>query len=290
MRSIHELMEEHERVDNALRAKFLDSVEGLDPVIEPEASTVAPTEEASAQDVEELEELDGPDIPENAVAPEETLPETPDFNPPAAEIADRQAGDDDVLGDEDAASRMERAEVELPDEVLEQPGTVGEATDTVSDIDVADEALPAIEDPVIPEESATDTPAISVPAVTTAALEELSPDDGVLPEFNDITPDESDSPELSRVSQPSVGFQGIRDLPDVTQQDLELEELKDPSVSQDERSERQMEMQMRSSDNLAAELAQELGPAFDEMREVQAQVVQDYVNEQMNVTWMLRAR
>lgn len=298
MRSIRELMEEHERLDQALRAKFLDSVEGLEPVAVPETSTVA-AEETEGVDTEELEDIENVDIPAQDAIDEGAIPsgpETPDREvdseiPPIEGAVTDGASDGNV--ETDPAIPDFTGDVELPETDIYDPEIASipeQSADTESDIDLpADDAI-EFDEPEVDAQTVDELPAADIPTSQASPLDEAAVPESTSAQNDELPPADSVVSEMPPTPDAPTGFRGVIDQPAVTQEDLELEEVNDPSVSQEERSERQMDMHMRASDNLAAELAQELGPAFEEMREVQAQIVQDYVTEQQLVTWMLRAR
>src|SRR5580692_6975913 len=104
MRSIRELMEEHERLDQALRKKYRDSVEGLEPIPVHSQMEVPATESESAQ-TEELGELTDVEIPAQEISDvqiSEELAEVDGQGTPIVETPDESSEggfDEGVYGD-----------------------------------------------------------------------------------------------------------------------------------------------------------------------------------------------
>lgn len=101
-----------------------------------------------------------------------------------------------------------------------------------------------------------------------------------------------DESELDPVAETKVlkhGYQGGSILPSVSQSTLDSQQV-DEVESTQRHSDRQVESQMKSDEDLAQGLARELGPEFESLRASQESVVRDYVASQQLLASILRVR
>lgn len=255
----------------------------------PEMSEIADFAEIDSPEQAGIEQASDPSSPDagpafepgDLDAPEQIVSELGDFDlPPGESVVDFgedsapeqsvfEAGDIPAVSDEsssvDSDTWPEIANFEVYD-----AGEI-EATDTVSE----DSSPP---EPVDELPESQEVPTVDEPEVTQSSVYE--PDAASVEDQNPYTFSVPAEPENSGF----VGFQGIEDLPDVSERQLELEELVDPSKPQAEREQAQVDLHQKMSEDLASSLAQELDGKFDEMRLHQEHTVHEYFNRQMLIT------
>ena len=124
--------------------------------------------------------------------------------------------------------------------------------------------------------------------------EYAQPEQSEVPSLDDF-PD-VDAGEVASVDQTSpamqpAGFQGYVEEPSVPQAEMDRrDQLSGEEMTFEKYSEKQYEWGQKMSAHLAEELAREIGPAFDELREHQTNSVHAYVQEQTMLTALLRPR
>ena len=123
----------------------------------------------------------------------------------------------------------------------------------------------------IPDDANAELPSGNEPSVETASIESSA-----LPAIDVDMPGEESVPEMEK-----VGFQGstyktqMADGTDVDQDEH------DPSEPFNQKIEAQFAFQQKSNEDLAAQLAEQLNPAFDEMRMHQQQIVSEYMDQKI---------
>jgi len=203
-------------------------------------------------------------------------------------------------------SDVEHAEFESTEQednrlpTVESPSVTDAEVPAIGSDFVSDESIPEVEtlaeddsnDPETEAAEAFSTPDAVVPATEPFDLSDANVNSAESSELPDVevSVSELDSAPATPQQEP-VGFQGLTESPAVTQEQADQQMLpEEPNLSFEERAEKQIEFQMRSNQDLASRLAEEIAPVFDEMRESQTQVVHDFFQSQQLLTSLLRAR
>jgi len=234
---------------------------GESPIQDAEQPDVA-TEDVTEPDRPEVES-NGIELPESAdqgVTEAAETSESPEADTPAEEYADQQ-----------------QPEVSTAEEQPE-PSTaiVGEQDSEDSDEPASKSVVVDTPEPETPAESGSHLPDEQQPEVSVFEM-----DDAPFPDVSPTPVSESPKPE-------KIGFQGLTDHPPMTVEQADRMDFADSQKSQEELAERQFEFQRKSNEDLAAQLAQELDPVFEGIRDFQAQVTHDYFQQQQLVMTLLR--
>ena len=253
----------------------------------------------------EFEELDLPDGQVVSEIGDEILPEQPEsFIPDAPESPDDDLGVE--LGEPPQIANLglpEISDVELPvDELdeLTEPESFEDKAEAV-DYPETDTERTQTDNVRFPEVESyqsldsidsmeTDTEQTQNRQTDNSAEDQIDYPDLPPTGFDSLSIPEQDSAALTEPETPEMGFRGFEDLPPMTMEQAEMDKLADPSVSHDERVERQYEAQRRSEQEFASQLAQELQPSFDEMRMIYTAEARDYLDEQVLYASILRVR
>jgi len=225
--------------------------------------------------------------------------ESPELNAPDIETLDahnEEAAEPDAQDEPELESNQHEApispETDSPEiETAEEPqlGDVNE-----QEMSPAHEGdSPALENVQPPdagnlELQVDDQPDESAPEVAGEQPESVQPPE--LHEMPDISENETQLDDTSAQVTETPGFNGYIDEPVQSQTDIDRkDDLADPTMSHNERMERQFEWQQQVNEDLVSRLGQELGPVFEDMREQQVSAVHDYVTSQQLVSAMLRS-
>lgn len=171
---------------------------------------------------------------------------------------------------------------------------------------VPDGVPDSLDDLIEPETNDTDFETFDEVPDTSGPVEDLSepeseehagesfqsypqPDESEIRELDDIVEPQSNLVQVDDQQEPPsgpAGFMGFRDGPSIPESSLET--FEDSRGNLEEQSERHLELKMRSNEDLASQLAIELGPQFDEIREQQAQTTRDFVQSQIILNDIMR--
>ena len=250
-------------------------------------------------DVNPIDELEHPEQ-STFTASDVATPESPQWTMP---------GEDDVQNDVPAVEPLEGPQNESID-VGELPD-VSESTPMLDEASVPSIEQPDISSPSVPETEFAEQPEVEQPEMPVPAIEGVPEPSQDPPDIADVESPSQDVP-VDQFEQPDVpqtfldavpdttqsasvmpdmpdtpvGFQGLTDLPSVTQTQADVQDFNDPSIARDDD---QVDAQIESHDELAKSLSRELGPQFEAMQQMQESGVRNYVDEQMLIASILRS-
>lgn len=290
MRDIHEIIAEHEAVERRLLG---NPGERLSDLVELEVQQVEAAEESEQEDDDDAS--DGQTGMDDA-----SIPEIDDPSPLPDSESEWQAA---------AEAEEETADEDVPQPVIGQ--------DDVEDVAVDAGSVTELEEIDAESELYTDGDQFDFEGIGDAGggvPESISESDNPDPENTVQAPDETDDdepmPELpwgetepvvtfqslseSKVdwerAEEDPGFQGFTQSPPMTQAQLDATDLTDPSLTYEQREEKQYAWGQKISESIAEDLAREISPMFDELRKHASDTVHIFVAEQTLLATLLRPR
>ena len=191
---------------------------------------------------------------------------------------------------------------DVSDSTLSDESDSADDADSVQSIEQSDQGEASSLD--VPSDDDTQQPDVTSPdigEIPSTDSDDLSDEDGNDKPLEPTSPPDeqpdievslsSDLQELPDTPSDPVGLQSDVTYAPMTQTEADRGDINnDPSLSNQEKIDKQIDYQMQMNEDLAGKLAQELGPHFDELREHQVQSVHDYFQEQQLLTSLLRAR
>lgn len=243
--------------------------------------------DAEDADMQARNETDEPDVE----ATEESMIDSPEHE--STSQPDPQPELDDVEEEsEPTASELpgypESEAAEFDSEPLTDDDLVAEQQPSISDVPESPRSTSEYDDRPDPEEAASDIPDVDI-EYNEADTPELSPQEESDPEPAREVPD-VDLPDDQPDPDTNPDSQQTDDKPFSGQHVIQPELDTAVGEKEAEAADRQVESRMEARSSLASDLAEELGPAFDSMREHQTQTTHDYVQEQMLLTTLLQVR
>lgn len=286
MRDIHEIIAEHEAVERRLLG---NPGERLSDLVELEVQQVESAEESEQEDDDDAS--DGQTGMDDAPVPEiNDPPPLPDSESEwqAATEAEEETEDEDVpqpvLGQDDAEDvELDAGSVtELDEDSAELPTSFETEFEEQEEFDL-DNSF------VSEEESAGNDETVQAPDETD--------DDEPMPElpWGETEPvvtfqSLSESKVDWERAEDDPGFQGFTQSPPMTQSQLDATDLTDPSLTYEQRAEKQYAYGQKISESIAEDLAREISPMFSELRQHASDTVHNYTQEQTLLATMLRPR
>lgn len=272
-----------------------ETLAGVDPEEFPEGDSidsvnvVQPESEIDPVTTEDHESFQPDDIDPMQIDTED-LEDAPDVTFQDVEVPGEPVlEDDEEVPSEmaDAGYPPEMEEVAGPQEIEAEAGRV--ESDEPIDTDFPDSDVETV--PQYDEDATSDVAAVEAPDVVSAEMEQSdSPEEmpqselAESPDFDDDVQDMS----FTQAEEQKTGFQGFVDHGDVSESQLDF--VENPSMTFEQKSEKQMEMQMQSNQHLASEMADQLGPMFTDMRNENEQVIHDVMARETLLTSIFRQR
>jgi hypothetical protein len=236
---------------------------------------------------ETLEWLDDALADSNA-AMEQPSPDE-QVEPPAA-----VSGTDDDAGPEIPENEPFLADgVDVPDPAVidtEQIEVPDANTEPIEQSAAPEMSVESNDDFTAPDEAAFESPDEAPPA----EQDEVEPSEVSFPgsaiaDFGDVESPDMTVDEQETMRPPEQSFT-IEDKPPITQQQADdyAAGVDHPTLTNEERSERQFRQREQASRALAQQLAEELGPGLDEMKDIYAHEARSYMDSQLLLANMLR--
>ena len=265
-----------------------------------ETDTVSEVKETESESVDEPTEpaaeidapFDTPNVQDNRV--ENGLePVGIDFDGSVKPIGDL---DEPVDTGVEASEMQETDDAPSLDQSVDSPAELPELGEAVSQ-DEDEPDSPRMDDAIEEPGEKVEQPAVGrLDGAPFRTLETYEPDQPVIPDdepydYGDASPEpvaELRSPGVESPDNPEpTGLVAVNNLPPKPLSQINQLDFLDPSAPFDDQVNQQIEMQIKSNEDLASRLADELGPKFDAMRDFQAQTVHNFIDRQIMVQQLL---
>ena len=264
---------------NDLARRHAESLEGLTPISTYDSPVAATQDEDDSSDMAATPSESPLSDDDNSVPQQEAMV---DLELPSPTVGESQDASNSSEPPEDTGSEGladDSAEPSLSDD-SSQPSHAVSDVDTpspsVAEYDEVDSSGNQADEPS--EESADQ---MEPPSARSSSLSDLPSVSVNIPSFDH---EDDSEPQFDSV----IANTDLQPTPHQSSATPESEI--DPESNITSRIERQFEMQQRSNEDLVEQLARELGPSFDEMRDHQTHTVHSYIQEQQLLTTMMRAR
>ena len=258
------------------------------PAIEPGASDAATTYVNSGETVENGSETELPFTRENDLEPVGI-----DFDGNIKPIGDL---DEPVDTGVEASELPETDDAPSLDQPVDSPAELPEPGEAGSQ-DEDEPDTPRLDDAIEEPGEEVEQPAIGrLDGAPSRTLETYEPDQPVIPDDEPYDYGDTSLAPVAEIQSPGLespeapepsGLIAVNNLPPKPLSQVNQLDFLDPSAPFEEQINQQFEMQIKSNEDLAERLAQELGPKFDELRDFQAQTVHDFIDRQIMVQQFL---